>query len=97
MTFTAALFRPYVDTSFSTHSPDNREVALLLESITNGAMENSGYHSFSLFFADESSAPLPQGGYRLQHAQLGEQFIFLVPIAKTANGHRYQACFNVQA
>jgi len=94
MTFTATLFRPYVGTVFSIPLPENREAALRLESVADGAMGSGGRHEFSLFFTDTSSASLPQGTYMLRHTRVGEMFIFLVPIAKTANGHRYQACFS---
>lgn len=104
MTFTAALFWPHVGTAFSVRLPGDRDVALQLESVANVAAEageDGGDHEFSLFFTDATNAlaaPLSQGAYALRHAQLGEQFIFLVPIAQNAaGGHRYQACFNVQA
>jgi hypothetical protein len=109
MTFSAALFRSHVGTAFAVRLPGNRDVALQLESVANDAAEEGegGDHTFSLFFTDAidtsdaidgSAAPLPQGAYALRHAQLGEQFIFLVPVAhNAAGGYRYQACFNVQA
>lgn len=104
MTFTAALFWPHVGTAFSVRLPGDRDVALQLESVANVAAEageDGGDHEFSLFFTDATNAlaaPVSQGAYALRHAQLGEQFIFLVPIAQNAaGGHRYQACFNVQA
>lgn len=96
MIFTATLFRPHVGTVFSIPLPDNPEAALQLESVADGAVESDGNHEFSLFFTDTFSASLPQGTYMLRHARLGEQFIFLVPIARTANGHRYQACFSAR-
>lgn len=96
MAFTAAQFQPHVGTPFSVQLPDNQEVVLRLESMTDSATEDSGYDSFSLFFTDASAVPLQQGAYTLQHAQLPAQFIFLVPIARAANGHRYQACFSVE-
>lgn len=107
MTFSAALFRSHVGTAFAVRLPGNRDVALQLESVANDAAkedEGGGDHAFSLFFtnamdaSDALAAPLSQGVYALRHAQLGEQFIFLVPVAQNAaGGYRYQACFNVQA
>jgi hypothetical protein len=108
MTFSAALFRSHVGTAFAVRLPGNRDVALQLESVANDAVEEGGESggdcTFSLFFTDAidaidaSAAPLTQGTYVLRHAQLGEQFIFLVPVAQNAaGGYRYQACFNVQA
>lgn len=104
MTFSAALFRSHIGTAFAVRLPRNRDVALQLESVANDAAkegEGGGDRTFSLFFTDAidaSAAPLPQGAYALRHAQLGEQLIFLVPVAQNAaGGYRYQACFNVQA
>lgn len=97
MTFTATQFQPQVDTLFSVELPERQETILRLESVEDSAVQERDYRSFSLFFTDVSDTPLPQATYRLRHPQLGEQYIFLVPIAKIADGHRYQACFTVQA
>jgi hypothetical protein len=68
---------------------------MTLESLKDNTVANSGYRSFSLYFTTNTSEPLPQGTYALQHPVLPEQLIFLVPVAKAEQGYRYQACFNV--
>ncbi len=49
---------------------------------------------FSLIFLAADQRVLPQRLYRLEHEGLGAVTIFLVPIAKDAEGVRYQATFN---
>lgn len=50
--------------------------------------------SFSLVFRSASAAPCPQGIYTLHHDALDADPIFLVPIARDADGILYQAVFN---
>jgi hypothetical protein len=49
---------------------------------------------FSVFFNGPGSVRLPQRLYALQHAQMGEFEIFLVPISGNEKGFRYEAVFN---
>jgi hypothetical protein len=48
---------------------------------------------FSLVFAGPLDPQLPQATYALAHERLGELAIFLVPIARDADGVRYEAVF----
>jgi hypothetical protein len=49
---------------------------------------------FSLIFLGKDPRVLPQRIYRLQHGEMGELTIFLVPVGKDAEGVSYQAVFN---
>ncbi len=49
---------------------------------------------FSLIFLAKDPRVLPQRLYRMEHGQLGDLTIFLVPIGKDAQGVKYQATFN---
>ena len=49
---------------------------------------------FSLVFLGKDPRVLPQRLYRLEHAEMGEVTIFLVPVGKDAEGVSYQAVFN---
>lgn len=49
---------------------------------------------FSLFFLGNLDLLLPQGSYRLNHDQLGEVTLFLVPI-ENEGGFKYEAVFNL--
>lgn len=50
---------------------------------------------FSLFFLANPDFLLPQGSYRLNHDQLGEMTLFLVPIERGDGGFKYEAVFNL--
>ncbi len=50
---------------------------------------------FSLYFLSRGDFMLPQGTYRINHEQLGEMEIFLVPTAHDNNGFKYEAVFNL--
>ena len=50
--------------------------------------------SFNLMFVGAAEPVLPQKTYSLEHAELGQVAIFLVPVAKNARGVFYQAVFN---
>ena len=50
---------------------------------------------FSLFFLGSPDFLLPQGTHRLQHDQLGELMIFLVPTSRDTDGIKYEAVFNL--
>jgi hypothetical protein len=54
----------------------------------------SDVERFSLFFYGPGNFLLPQRMYRLAHERLGEQDIFLVPIAQEPRGYRYEAVFS---
>ena len=49
---------------------------------------------FSLIFVGRDPRVLPQRLYRLQHSEMGELTIFLVPVGKDEQGVSYQAAFN---
>lgn len=50
---------------------------------------------FSLFFLGSPDFMLPQGTYRMNHEQLGEMMVFLVPTARETDGFKYEAAFNL--
>lgn len=53
--------------------------------------------SFSLEFRGPNEPILPQQIYRLQHSELGDLDIFLVPIGPDEQGLLYEAIFNYDA
>jgi hypothetical protein len=50
---------------------------------------------FALYFFGRKEFMLPQGTYRMSHAQLGETLFFLVPNARDADGYKYESVFNL--
>jgi len=53
-----------------------------------------GQEQFSAFFRAPLNAPVAQGVYQLEHAQLGTFGIFLVPVGRDQRGVEYEALFN---
>ncbi|OYU98202.1 MAG: hypothetical protein CFE45_17380 [Burkholderiales bacterium PBB5] len=54
----------------------------------------NGRQPFSLVFSGPPAPVLPQRIYQLAHARLPTLDVFLVPLAATADGVRYQAVFS---
>jgi hypothetical protein len=54
----------------------------------------SDVERFSIYFYGPGNFLLPQRIYRLEHEQMGELDIFLVPIAQDQRGLRYEAVFS---
>lgn len=50
---------------------------------------------FALYFRGDKDFMLPQGTYLLNHAELGETPLFLVPTARDADGYKYESIFNL--
>ncbi|MGN6261334.1 MAG: DUF6916 family protein [Ralstonia sp.] len=99
MTISAELFQLHVGTAFSVttvpgQAPD-RPFTLRLDEVAISRFARPGQKAFSLLFGGDASFTLQQGTYFLQHDTLPEQAIFLVPVERSADGFRYQACFNL--
>jgi hypothetical protein len=93
---TAASFRAHVGTVFEV-ADGPEPVALDLVSVTalDHRPDARRREPFSLLFDGPSSPLLPQRTYRLEHARLGRLEIFLVPVARGADGRvSYEAVFN---
>jgi hypothetical protein len=87
-------FEPHVGTSFWLHA-ENRKIELRLTGAAK-VMESQAARlsrtPFSLYFL--APVVLPQQIYRLTHAAFAEPLdIFLVPIARNANGFSHEAVF----
>ena len=52
------------------------------------------FSNYALTFLARKGPPLAQAIYRLEHAELGALDVFLVPVARDAEGVRYEAVFN---
>jgi hypothetical protein len=58
------------------------------------ANDQGGMERFSIYFDGPVNIRLPQSVYRLEHEQMGEFEIFLVPISGDQKGFHYEAVFN---
>ncbi len=99
MTVSVELFLPHVGTPFSVHWQTGEAAeppfTLRLDEVATAKAARAGHRAFSLFFEGDAAFLLQQGTYFLRHAVLPEQPMFLVPIAGSRDGYRYQACFNL--
>ena len=59
-----------------------------------GANEQAGMERFSIFFEGPPDVFLQQGVYTLDHEQLGELTLFIVPVERSGGGFRYESVFN---
>jgi hypothetical protein len=69
-----------------------RDLVLMLDEVSPRAVSGT-WESFSLVFRGPADAPLAQGTYGLEDAELGALELFLVPIGRDARGFRYEAAF----
>lgn len=88
-------FARHVNTPFRVQADDqNFELQLVeVKGYQPKPHEQKGLERFSVFF-DGPNHYLPQNVYSLQHKQMGEFEIFLVPIARRGEQFRYEAVFN---
>lgn len=90
-------FSKHVHTKFRVRAEGPAEAELELESVVGyqgGPNEQGGMERFSLFFEGPPDVFLQQGIYALDHEQLGEVTLFLVPLSRTERGFRYESVFN---
>ena len=68
--------------------------ATLIATAATTAPPNGGRMPFSIIFRGPSGQSVPQRIYRLEHAQLGQLDLFLVPIGPDGVGMCYEAVFS---
>jgi hypothetical protein len=83
-------FAPHLRTRFGVLQHENHELELMEVSDKS----NAQLEQFSLIFTGVSSPWLPQGTYKLNHQEMGEFELFLVPVGLSAAGMQYQAVFS---
>ncbi len=94
---TEEVFARQLNSKFRVRADTPRPVELELVEVQGWrerAGEQGGMVRFSLFFSGPADILLPQQLYSLEHEQLGVLDIFLVPVARTGAGLRYEAVFN---
>ena len=89
-------FSQHLNTRFQLKLDDQRVELDLVEvkGYLPQASEQTGMERFSVFFDGPGNPSLPQRLYSLNHEQMGEFEIFLVPISGNEKGFRYEAVFN---
>lgn len=80
-------------TVFSVDSASAEPVVLTLEQVSE-LRTSPGQEHFSIVFRGPADRLLSQGTYTLDHDRLGEQDLFIVPVAGDEQGISYEAVFN---
>jgi len=93
-TMTREDFEPHLNTKFRLLRGEAEPLELELIEITGGDDVYENSYSFSLFFRGGPHFLLQQHTFTLEHPALGTLDIFLVPVARLADGFRYEAVFN---
>jgi Domain of unknown function (DUF6916) len=88
-------FAAYLDQDFEIVFPDGTLRVKLIDAKQWGPDQPANLRQpFALTFRVARNLRLPQGTYKLRHAELGEMEIFLVQIAADANSSTLEAVFN---
>lgn len=87
-------FEPRKGETFTLTDEAAGEVELkLTEVLGTGLRGSAEREQFSLYFQGPREPALPQRIYRLEHAAMGTMDLFLVPVARDAEGSTYEAVF----
>jgi hypothetical protein len=87
-------FAACLNQNFEIVFPDGTLAVKLSEARPLGTPPESIREPFVLTFVAPAQLRLPQGIYKLSHAQLGEMEIFLVQIAVDQTSSTFEAVFN---
>ncbi|HLL76213.1 MAG TPA: hypothetical protein VK421_13245 [Pyrinomonadaceae bacterium] len=87
-------FEPHLNTTFRLLRGEEEPLELELVEITGGEGHFENSYSFSLLFRGGLHFVLQQHIFTLEHPALGTLDLFLVPVAREADGYRYEAVFN---
>ena len=93
----AADFEKCLDTDFRVELESPGPIAIKLIAVTpreSEPHEEAGMERFSAVFSGPPDTFLPQGTYRVTHPEMGEFYVFLVPLAPEAGVFKYEAVYN---
>jgi len=87
------LFEQNLNSTFEVEVPGAGWLGLELLTLTRQNF-HPDWVAFSLLFRGPLERPIGQGLYPTRHARMGQAELFLVPVAREADGMRYEAVFN---
>jgi Domain of unknown function (DUF6916) len=93
MELTRALFERYVHTKFWLVAANGERSALDLIQFRDGHSSPRN-EQFALLFRGDENTIHPQQTYKVEHDAIGPFDLFLVPIARDAEGTLYEAVFH---
>ena len=86
-------FKPLINQTFTAIQSDSPSFELLEVSLLGNEPVNGERQAFSLLFRSKNTSSPQQSIYQLNHEELGELEIFLVPIGPDQQGMLYEAVF----
>ena len=91
---TRASFEPHLNTTFRVvhDGPDTFDLALI--EVADKTPDGFPGEQFSLLFKGPPEMMLLQQTCTLEHPEMGQVLLFLVPIAQKKDGYHYEALFN---
>jgi hypothetical protein len=92
-TWTHAAFSKQLHTTYTMEHPEWGRIPLELVSVSD-LRETPRQRMYSLIFRGPLEMPFPQASYPLEHEAMGHAILFLVPVAREADGFCYEAVFN---
>jgi hypothetical protein len=98
MDHSAESFSQHLNTIFKVKLESGESIELELVEVTVreiGPTEQAGMERFSVFFYGPVDFYLPQQTYELVHPEMGEMYLFIVPIGQHQKGIKYEAVFNL--
>jgi hypothetical protein len=91
--WTHASFAENLNSTFALQHPQWGTVSVELIHVSD-LRETPRQRMYSLIFRGTLEQPLQQGLYSLSHEKLEHGDLFIVPIAREADGFHYEAVFN---
>ncbi|NOQ63166.1 MAG: hypothetical protein GQ582_01480 [Methyloprofundus sp.] len=88
-----AMFEKYLEHTFQVLN-ESFQLELVLTEAVLLAQQVEQQQGFSLLFKADNSISMEQGLYSLQHKEMGEFALFLVPISQDQHSVYYEAIFN---
>ena len=86
-------FAAQLHTKFRVQVDEANAVDLVLAEVSE-LKTLPGQEQFSIVFQGPLETFLAQGGRQLEHKEMGDFELFLVPIGQNENGYQYEAVFN---
>ena len=92
---TADYFKPLINETFTIQDNEN-SVQMELVEITEKNLSGGDApgHTFSILFRGPKDKMIPQGIYHLEHDEVDNLDLFLVPVGPDKTGLCYEAVFN---
>lgn len=87
-------FSKYLNTTFRVLVDDINTLELKLNEVSDRRVSPHHQERFEIIFRGPREPLITQGSYRLEHDEMGDLILFIVPVEQNNDGIFYEACFN---